>query len=255
MKSYYCAPVTFEVTGILYTTLFFFFLFTQTSFAQNQSYPFEFFTANIEGTKLSVITPEQKLIFQKEFVQPASHTSDMDEDGVNEMLIIDSVKINGGINFILFIYNTLDSFYLADSINSGSFLPYETASEETEGLIIVTGNPSFEIFNKGVSDYFLPINCWKYENAALSLINDEIYDIFISENEYVVDYIDKFYLENGEDCNSSLKIKPAIAAAFVNYINAGEQSVASKFFKNYYLCDDIEEIENQIHVLLNKGSE
>jgi len=234
--------------------LFFSFL-TQISFAQNHSYPFEFFTANIEGTNLNVITPEKNLIFKKEFFHPASYTSDIDEDGIDELIVIDSILSNGKTSFNLFVFNTLVSFYLVDSISSGSFLPYETASEETAGMIIVSGNPLFEIFNKGVTEFFLPVNCWKYEDAALSLVNNEIYDIFISENEFLIDYIDKFYSENGEDCSTSLKIKPAIAAANANYINAGEESVASQFLKNYYLCDNIEEFRNQINELLSKDSE
>jgi hypothetical protein len=242
-----------ESVGRPYLILSYFILISQISFAQNESYPFELFTANIEGTRLSVVTLEQNLIFKKDFVHPAGYTSDLDEDGINELLIIDSIPSDSRTNFKLFIFNTLDSFYLVDSINSGGLPPYETASEETAGMIIVSGNPLFDLFNEGVIEYFVPINCWKYEDAALFLDNNEIYDIFISENEYLIDYIDEFYLENGVVCTTSQKMKAAIASAYVNYINAGEESVASQFLKNYYLCEDFEEFRNQVNVLINKS--
>jgi hypothetical protein len=239
----------------IYPFTFIFFLFTQISFAQVNSYPFEFFTAHIEGTKLSIITPEQNLIYEKDFVHPAVYTSDLDEDGINELLIVDSILSDNRINFNLFIYNTLDSFYLADSISSGSYLPYETVSEEVSGIIIVSGNPLFDLLNEGVEEYFIPVNCWKYEDAALILMNADIYDIFISENEFLIDYIDDIYLEYGEECSTSLKLKSAIASAYANYINAGEESVASQFLKNYYLCEDFEEFRNKISEMLNTSFE
>ena len=41
---------------------------------------------------------------------------------------------------------------LIDSIISGSFFPFITYSEEIESMILETGNPDFEIFNKMSED-------------------------------------------------------------------------------------------------------
>ena len=237
-------------------------LLTQISFAQNESYQFELFTANLDGSKLSVITLEENFVFEKEFSDPISSASDLDEDGIDELLIVDSIQNNSNINFILYVFNTLDTFYLVDSIASGSSYPYETTSDmfaeqegEIEGVILVCGNPSFDIFNSGAISNFLPVNCYKFEEAEIFPVNEEIYNVFLNENENIISYLDEFYNSSGKNCESSVKLKSAIASAYANYINAGEESVATQFLKNYYLCDDIEEFKDQINELLNEGSE
>ena len=74
------------------------------------------------------------------------------------------------------------------------------------------------------------------------LVNDEVYNVFINENESIINYLDDYLNDNSKNCKTSITVKAAIAAAYANYINAGEKSVASQFLKNYYLCEDLEQV-------------
>ncbi|OGU73513.1 MAG: hypothetical protein A2V93_06510 [Ignavibacteria bacterium RBG_16_34_14] len=249
MKSYYNLPVISKISGTLYAVLFICFLLTQISFAQKESYQFELFTASLEGTKLSVITPDENLVLEKEFFHPFSFISDLDEDDVQELLIIDSIQTNGNTGFILYVFNTIDSFYLADSINSGLIFPYETFSGEIEGLIIVTGNNDFSYLNKESEIKAIPINCWKFEDGEIFYVNEELYDIFITENETVLSSID---LEDINHCVKSTEMKSLLATVYINSLNAGEKASAENFLKTFYLCEDIEKFKEELDSLFYK---
>jgi hypothetical protein len=127
--------------------------------------------------------------------------------------------------------------------------PYHTISEEIGETIIISGNPDFFIFSNNSSDSFLPVNCWRFENSEIYLINDEVYEPFIIENEGLVEYIEENIDIRSFDCQSVLEIKSLIASVYANYINAGEESVASQFLKKYYLCEDADQFKEQLRLL------
>ncbi len=129
-------------------------------------------------------------------------------------------------------------------------------SNEEGGEIIVTGNPDFEYFDSDDdqdSDIFLPINCWKYESGQIYIVNADIYDLYIQENEEIIDYLDSFTDSGEYNCDLSRRNRSAIAAGYANYINAGELTIASQFIKKYYLCADMNEFLDNINRLLNQG--
>jgi hypothetical protein len=226
--------------------------FAELTLSQQQAeFLFESFSASIENRNLSVFNNEEELIYQKEFYNPLCYKADLDLDLSDELLVKDSVKKSGSLCFTLYVFNTLDTFYLADSIDSGEVFPFETEDRETGEIILVCGNPSFTLFNQGDSA-FLPLNCFRFSEAEVYKANDEVYDIFISANDAIIKYLDEFYNSAKRNCTTTEKIKPAIAAAYVNYINAGENSVANQFLKNYYLCKDINQFKDNIMELIEK---
>ena len=83
------------------------------------------------------------------------------------------------------------------------------------------------------------------ENNELFLVNDELYEPFIFENGNLIQLLE-YYTENRNDCFVSQSNKGIIASAYTNYINAGEQSLASQLLKKYYLCEDVELFKQQI---------
>jgi len=211
------------------------------------------FSFKIENSILNVFNEEGKNLFQKKFNHPSDLISDLDEDGIDEYIIIDSSIINSRSAFTLYIFNTIDSFFLTDSIYSGVTNPYIEFSEEFAGMIIITGIPEFDNFNSAdvKQDYFFsPINCWNYNNSQLFLVNEELYDIFISESEGISNLIEEHYLLKDKGCKSSQEILGAIAAVYANYINAGEKSVASQLLKKYYLCEDAEDLKQKLDDLI-----
>lgn len=185
-------------------------------------------------------------VYHKEFSNPNINTIDLDGDGIEEIVVVDS----SDNNYAFFIFNTIDDFSLIDSISSGAVYPYISENEEAAGIIIIAGNTEMLRFNNG-AEIFLPLNVWKYDAGELHLINDEIYDIFISENEMLLNYLESEFSGRG-DCGLSIKLKGVITAAYVNYLNAGESSFASHLIKKYYLCDDAESFKIEINNLLFK---
>ena len=189
------------------------------------------------------------------FHNPHDFTVDLDADGVNEYIVIDSSGTTDLPDYFIYIFNTIDEFSLADSIDSGNTEPYDMFSNEEGGEIIVTGNAEFEYFDSddSDSDIFLPINCWKYDSGQIYLINSDIYDLFIRENEEIIDYLDSFTDNTEYNCDLSRKNKSAIAAAYANYLNAAEITIASHFIKKYYVCADLNDFLRDINQLLTEG--
>jgi hypothetical protein len=212
--------------------------------AQNEIYDYGNYFLRMEGSSLKAFREDSSLFYEKQFSNPEYFAADLDSEGVNEFIIIDYRLSNGKKDYSLFVYNTADSLYLADSVNSGSTEPYQVFSKELNTILLVTGNPVFDLFNTVDSLSYLPLNFWKFEEGNLYLANASIYDLYINENANIIDMIEEYYLQNGRSCESTEKIKGAIASGFVNYYEAGEKSFASQFLKNYYFCSDISDFKD-----------
>lgn len=207
-------------------------------FAQDGVYDFHSYTLEVSGSTIKAISKDNRVLFRKVFFHPEDIVTDLDSDGVNELVVIDYTNSGSRKDYTLFIYNTLDSLYLADSIYSGSVKPYEAFSEDVNGMICVTGDTRFSELNADSSIYILPVNCWKFQDGAVYLANASVYDIFLDENDMILQTIDDYYNSEGRTCSTSSKLKAAIAGGFINYYNAGELTVANQFLKKYYLCAD-----------------
>ena len=235
---------------------FFFLLifnFASEIFSQNKNeFVTDLFTLALNNNSLSVLDKKESQIYSNEFQNPAGYLSDLNMDGNDEFLVKDAVSVDNKARYELYIYNLLDTFFLAGKINSGTTEPYEAESGEIEGLIIVAGNSDFSFMNKDSEFLLLPINCWKFEEGKISIVNSEIYDSFITENNNILLTLDSFFVENGNDCNSSSRIKSFIGSAYINYLNAGENSVASNFIKTYYSCDDAAQFKQELDNIFSK---
>ena len=230
--------------------LFLSFIFSSNIFAQSDTLSFDNCYLMMQGNVLKVFNNNDQILYQKEFMNPDPYTSDLNDDNINEYLVLDSTLKSNKPWYTLFIFNTKDNFSFIDSIVSGSTQPYETTSGEIGGTIIVAGNPDFEQFNQSDENYFIPINCWHYEDSAVVLVNDEVYNAFLNENESIINYLDDYFSSNSKSCQASVLLKAPVAAAYANYINAGEKSVASQFLKNYYLCDDLDQFKQKLNELI-----
>jgi len=229
-----------------------FLVFTGHGFSQ-QAFTFDLFTAQIQDSKLVVKNNDGKTVLEMMFNNPHDYTVDLDGDSVDEYIVIDSTGSRNLPFYTIYIFNTIDEFALADSIQSGITQPYDMFSNEEGGEIIVTGNKDFEFFDQADSDIFLPVNCWKYDSGQIYLVNDSIYELFIQENEEIIDYLDTYYESGSYECKTAHHIQSAIAAAYANYVNEGEVTLASQFLKKYYPCDDVNTFLKNINDLLNQG--
>jgi hypothetical protein len=205
---------------------------------------------NLSNSKLKALRSNNNLMYEKEFHNPKSFYADLDGDGINEYLIIDSTRLNNNPFFTIYVYNCADTFYLIDSVQSGALKPYIENSKEEKGNIIVTGNIDFMQFNTDSNNYFLPLNCWRLKDDNIFLVNDDIYDLYISNNSDIMAYLDDYYSSNSKNCASSGKVKAAVAAVYGNYLSAGEKSLASQFLKNYYFCSDALQFQEKLNDIM-----
>lgn len=205
---------------------------------------------NLTGSELKVCNSENEVLYEKKFSHPEKLYSDLDGDGINEFLIIDSTTIGKDPFFTVYVYNSADTFYLVDSVQSGLLNPSVEYSEEEKSRIIITGNTDFDRFNTDMQNIFLPINCWRFQDDNVFLVNDDIYDLFISENNSIMDYLDSYYATNAKNCDSSTKLKAAIAAAYANYLSAGDKTAANKFIESYYKCNDLSQFQKQLNEIM-----
>jgi hypothetical protein len=210
---------------------------------------FNLFTVQLKDKILSVVSNEGELKFTQQFQNPVFTVADLDSDTVDEYILIDYKILDNKKDFTIYVYNTIDTFYCVDSIRSGFYEPYVFYSEEVKGNVIIAGIPGFDELNIGKTDTSMPLNVWRYSENGLELINDQIYDLFQSENESVVDFLSAYFDSNVKNCNSSEQVNNVIAAGYINYKNSGELSVANQFLLKYYLCADIKDFKTKIENL------
>jgi len=214
------------------------------------SVDFDNFTVKLNDNLLQVYSNEGSLMFSQKFENPVFTTADLDSDAVDEYILIDYKILDQKKDYTVFVYNTIDTFYCVDSIRSGFYEPYVFYSDEVKGNVIIAGIPGFNEFNLGKTDISMPLNIWQYNENGIALINDQIYNLFLSENESVVDYLDAYFDSNVKNCNSSEQVNNIVAAGYANYKNAGDVSIASQFLLKYYLCTDIDNFKKKIEKLL-----
>jgi hypothetical protein len=214
------------------------------------SVDFDNFIVKLKNNLLQVFSNEGSLMFSQKFENPVFTTTDLDNDSVEEYILIDHKILDQKKDYSIFIYNTIDTFYCVASIRSGFYEPYVFYSDEVKGNVIVAGNPGFNELNLGKVDISLPLNIWQYGENGIVLVNDQIYDLFLSENDSVIDYLDDYFDSNIKNCNSSEQVDNIIATGYINYKNAGELSDANQFLLKYYLCRDIDIFKKKIEKLL-----
>jgi hypothetical protein len=210
---------------------------------------FDLFTIKLKDNLLQVYSNKGTLLFNQKFENPVFTTADLDSDAVEEYILIDYKILDQKKDYTIFIFNTIDTFYCVDSIRSGFYEPYVYYSEEVKGNVLISGIPGFNELNIGKVDISLPLNIWRYGENGIVLINDQIYNLFLSENESVMEYLDDYFDSNVKNCNSSEQVNNIIATGYINYKNAGELSSANQFLLKYYLCPDILNFKKKIEKL------
>lgn len=253
LLSGYIGIFQYKIHILMIRTVFLFlifFLFIESHYAQIDTTAFNSYLVLAQFNVINIYNADGLKVFSKEFRNPYNYLADIDNDQLDEMVIVDSINSDKGLAFVIYFYSGDEDFKLIDSIDSGSFFPFITYSEEIESMIIETGNPEFEQFNFLSDANSLPINLWKIDNDTLIQVNDELYDPYILENTNLLQLLDYYAHNKGFDCSTSQFYKGMAASAFANYINAGEQALAYSMLKKYYLCDDLEIFKQEIINLL-----
>jgi hypothetical protein len=230
--------------------VFIIFLFSTIS-AQDNIFSTESFIIKLTGRNLFVENLDREMILEQSFNNPGGNVADLDGDGYVEFILEDYSVDKGRKYYYTYVYNTIDSFYLIDSIYSGLKKPYLTYSYELNEVIIITGTPDTDSLNDSDTfKIFSPLICWGFADDQFGIINDKLYDIFIDTNNKDLDYIDSLYNKYGNNCSTARMLRSAIAAVFLNYIYADEEAIAEKALNKYYGCSDKEKFKDEIKKLL-----
>jgi len=233
-----------------YIFVFIVLFFQSILFAQENIFSTESFIIKLTGANLEAENLDRAVVFQKSFDNPTGEVIDLNNDNNVEFIINDYSVTNGRKYYNTYVYNTLDSFYLIDSIYSGLKKPYYTYSYELNQFILITGSPDFDSLNTPeIEEVFSPLTCWGFLGAEFGIVNDKLYDIFLYENEKYIDFIDSLYKLKKKNCSTSRLVRSVIAAIFINYLYADEKSMAEKSFNQYYECDDKEKFKASIKKL------
>jgi len=223
-----------------------YFLFNSVIFSQNDS--MTFFNIAIIGNVLSVSDYSGNLIYEKQFRNPEDALLDFDGDGNDELLVVDSFN-EKPVCYSAYLFNVTDTVYLIDSVYSGVFQPYVVFSEEINQMVLLAGYPELDSVNRAsdLDTVFSPINCFAFEGEKIYSVNEELYELFIIENDALISLIQQ---QIKRDCNGSKKMLPAIISVYINYLNASEKSLADKFLNEYYFCKDKQKIQTFLRELL-----
>ncbi|MGE5402205.1 MAG: hypothetical protein ACM3S2_17540 [Ignavibacteriales bacterium] len=231
--------------------LFITFVLVHTSFAQDSTYSVEDFNIRFDNSHLVVEDINKNIVYDRVFQNPNGFVLDLDNDGTGEFLVNDYTETDGQNFYTLYVFNTTGTFYLTDSIYSGLKDPYYFYSDEISNVVLVTGSPDFDSLNQAAAETsFSPLVCWSFVDSSLSIVNDQLYDIFLDENEANISYMDSVCKSKGRTCEASQEFRAAIAATYANYVYADENALAEKMLEEYYFCDDLKKFKEQISKLL-----
>jgi len=199
------------------------------------------FNIKLNNSILSVTDYTGNLIYEKAFNNPEDVLVDFDGDGIDELLVVDS-KNENPVFYSAYLYNITDTVYLIDSVYSGVVQPYLYFSDEISLTVLVAGYPELDSLNKTAENdsVFSPINCYAFEGEKIYSVNEELYDVFILENDALISFLQ---MQRNRDCNFSKRMLPAIVSVYINFLNASEKSLAEKFLNEYYLCKDKQKIQ------------
>ncbi|MGE5805747.1 MAG: hypothetical protein ACM34M_08155, partial [Ignavibacteria bacterium] len=130
--------------------------------------------------------------------------------------------------------------------------PYFQIDDQTDEVTLVTGNPDFDRYNMKPEFFFSPLNCWKYESSQVFLNNEEMFELLLTENENIIEFMEG-YSRGSDSCTFTKEILGAVTSAYANYVNAGETAIASQFLRKYYLCSDFDQLKRELQKMLGKS--
>lgn len=220
-------------------------------FPQEGEYKFDNFSISVKNNIVLAKSQTGETLYSRNFGNVKEFMADMDGDSIPEFCLIGN-KIDGGNStYNLYVFNTVDTFFLADSLESLNTEPYLVFSEELEKDVIVVGNPDIlKISGIRKDSSIVPLDCYEFDGNTFNLANNEMYDFFMQTNEELLDSLDDFYASHPMDCQNAKEIKLLLASIYLNYLNANEDSMALHFLNKYYFCDDVTEFKTKLTELL-----
>jgi hypothetical protein len=228
-------------------------LVSNSVFSQSENYEFDGFSVSVNENMVTAKLSSGEVFYSAKFNNLTESLVDLDNDSLPEFCVTTKNITGKNEYYKVYVFNAVDSFYLADSLESLNIEPYTIIDEESGKSYLVTGNPALKkIAGKNEEKIYPSIDCYGYDGNAFFRANDQVYDVFMQANEELLDSVDVFYKSNAMDCSKSNGITSCIAAVYLNYKNANEDSMALHFLNKYYFCNDIMEFKARLGGLLKK---
>ena len=219
--------------------------------AQGENYEFDTFTVSVQNNMVLAKDVNGKVFYSRSFNNIKEFLSDLDGDSLSEFCVMEIKKADKNTFYKVYVYNTVDTFALADSLESLNLEPYSVYDEENEKEIFIVGNTDcIKLARNKEETITAALDCYEYDGSSFNLINNQIYDIFMRQNEALIDSLDDFYADSDSSCEKSQSMKSLIAAMYLNYKNAAEDSISLHFLNKYYFCNDILDFKSKLNALL-----
>lgn len=183
-----------------------------------------------------IVRDGDSLIFTSHhFTDAKEEWTDFDNDGIDEMSIIDK---KNDANYYIYIFLLIDKLQLADSLYCGVTEPFIGYSDELLEPVIYSAYPELEQFFSNKEDVISAVCCYQFDGEKFTKINDRLYSVFMEANENLFLILEKHFINSNKDCGLAMQHKGLLASIYINYQNASENSLANGFIEKYYPCDD-----------------
>ncbi|HOJ18126.1 MAG: hypothetical protein GX452_02915 [Ignavibacteriales bacterium] len=201
---------------------------------------------NGDSTSITINYNDEKLTIGN-LTAPKVIEAELNNDETEELIIVSKYEGNPA-TYRVYAVSLRGGISIVDSIDSGVREPHVYYSEEIEGSLLVTGYPELDSLNAGKNEYYSPANCLVYDGEKIYSINEDVYTLFNEENEELLKELDNKEIRSG--CEFTRENSALIASIYINFVNAGEVSMAGAFLKNYYICTDYIEFKAYLTNLL-----
>jgi|GEM_PF-655199 len=228
-------------------------LISTACFAQEENYEFDNFTVSAKDKIVLAKTDDGQTFYSRKFdnAEFKEFLSDLDGDSIPEFCVKVSDKIDNNTYYKVYVYNAVDTFYLADSLESLNVDPFSVSDEDNGQEIYVVGNTGLAtLATNKKEEITTSVDCYLFDGVNFVLANDQMYDIFIHQNDDLLDSLDEFYDSADKDCANSKKMATLIGAIYINLKNANEDSMALHFINKYYFCDDLKDYVEKLNSLI-----
>ncbi|MHC1737058.1 MAG: hypothetical protein AB9882_03510 [Ignavibacteriaceae bacterium] len=188
-----------------------------------------------DSTAITIQYPGQTF-FLAGLSSPKILDAELNNDDRGELIVINRYVNEGLTLYSAYVINLFDSIYVIDSIRSGIVEPFLAYSEEVSSTLLIIGYPEIDSLNRASAGKYSPINALMYDGSKIYSVNEEVYSLFIDEIEDLLLLLEGKPIHTG--CEFTKENSSLIASIYINYVNAGDLSMAALFLKNYYFCTD-----------------
>ncbi|NUN07874.1 MAG: hypothetical protein HUU54_01730 [Ignavibacteriaceae bacterium] len=206
-------------------------------------------TFRVTENSLIVLDSLGAVIFSRDFKSVSnSFFLDFDADGTDELYIEESEIKNSETFYSCYFIRTLDSVYLIDSIGSGVTRPYHEFNEDLNSLVLVTGDAYVDSLITLSRNKLLvtPKVYWLFDGTEVFSVDEEMYDVYMAENDDLMILLNDFKKAVKDDCRLSDNYRGIIITVFINYLFAKEQVLAYRFIEEFSDCREIKDILDKL---------